>query len=132
VGKQWNIAAKVKIDGRNFGSKFEAAIYQMLKLREKAGEIRDIETQVSVRLTKAPLHYIADFKFFDLVLNEPVWAEAKGFETPVWRIKLCLWKHGYGPGRLEIYRGTHQRIIGPDVVHSTPPSKQNLFKKCPT
>lgn len=70
---------RVEIDGHKFDSKREAAIYQELKLREKAGEIRDLKLQVPIVLwcpdctpENAPWdsrrmvevsRYIADFTF---------------------------------------------------------------------
>lgn len=65
---------KVTIDGHKFDSKREAAIYAELKLREKAGEIRNLQLQVPFELN-APAEmyppdgrvqvaeYIADFTF---------------------------------------------------------------------
>jgi hypothetical protein len=41
----------------------------------------------------------------DLKSGEFVWAEAKGFETDPWKIKRKLWQY-YGPGKLEIYKGS--------------------------
>lgn len=99
---------KVQYDGHNFASKLEAAVYQILKLREKAREIDIVNYQSHVYLTKARVHYIPDFRIFDYKINDFAWVEAKGFETPEWRIKKRLWGH-YGPGQLEIYRGSEKR-----------------------
>lgn len=89
--------------GMSFASKLEAALFDELHLREKAGEIKDLRDQVSVYLTDARIQYIVDFEYYDLREDQTVWAEAKGFETPVWKIKKRLWKC-YGPGRLDVYR----------------------------
>lgn len=112
---------KVIFENRSFASKLEAALYAQLRLREKAGEIKDIATQVKVYLTAARIGYIADFCFFDSTLNQPVWAEAKGYPTESWAIKKRLWSAGYGPGRLEIYTGSHLRLRMTEVVVSTLP-----------
>jgi hypothetical protein len=95
---------KVSHAGYSFGSKGEASLFDYLKLREKVGEIINVEVQKHVKLTKAGIVYIADFMAWDCVLEQPVWYEYKGFETEVWKIKKRLWKY-YGPGRLEIYYG---------------------------
>jgi len=110
-------AQKVSHDGRSFASKLEAAVYNLLKLREKAGEIEILQAQSHVYLTKSRIHYIPDFKIFDKELNETIWVEAKGVETATWRIKKKLWEF-YGPGRLEIYRGKYTKVIRDDVVHN--------------
>ena len=52
---------------------------------------------------------IPDFKVECLKTNEIYWVEAKGFETDVYRIKRRLWLW-YGPGRLEVYKGSAQRV----------------------
>lgn len=96
-------------EGHNFASQLEAAVFQILKLREQAGEIKDIQHQDHVYLTEARICYIPDFKFFDVKYDEYSWAEAKGFETPEWKIKLKLWRH-YGPGRLYVYKGSAKRV----------------------
>jgi len=94
-------------DGRSFASKFEATLYDQLKEREENKEIGVLECQVSVYLTEAKILYKPDFRAFDNGLGVWVWFEAKGFETDVWRIKKRLWKC-YGPGRLEIYKGSYK------------------------
>lgn len=96
-------------DGRSFASMLEAALYDQLKLREKCGEIRDIECQVKVYLTDARIGMIPDFYYFDTRLMENVYSEAKGFVTSDWNIKKRLWTV-YGPGRLEIWGGTHNNL----------------------
>lgn len=99
-------AKKVDLDGRSFGSKLEAAVYGILKLFERAGEIRDIECQVQVELSAAKIVYKPDFRFLDVNSGRTEYAEAKGFETPEWRLKRRLWK-AYGPGPLHVYMGSY-------------------------
>lgn len=110
---------EVEIDGRNFSSKLEGAVYQLLKARELAGEIKDIEIQNHVYLTDARIHYIPDFKFTFVATDTPGWAEAKGFENERWPMKKRLWK-AYGPGPLEIWKGSWQR---PRLVETVVPSR---------
>lgn len=98
-------------------SKLESAVCWLLSLRQKAGEIRDLRSQVAVKLTKAEITYIADFRFTFTANEEIGFAEAKGFKTPEWRLKLRLWRH-YGPGVLEIYEGNYAR---PKLVETVVP-----------
>lgn len=98
---------KVNLDGYSFASKLEAAVYGMLKIREIQSQIKILQVQCHIYLTDARILYIADFKCEGPDKVE-FYVEAKGFETDVWRIKRRLWKH-YGPGKLEIWGGTHKR-----------------------
>lgn len=100
---------RVKHLGYSFASQFECAVFNLLLARERAGEIKDIQVQDHVYLTEARICYIPDFKFLDLTTKNFTWAEAKGFETDVWKIKKRLWAF-YGPGKLEIYKGSAKRI----------------------
>lgn len=102
----------VKHAGMSFASKGESRCYDMLVLEEQAGLISNIRAQASVYLTDARILYKPDFCVFDHKLNEDVYVEYKGMETPVWRIKRRLWMH-YGPGRLRVYKGKnlHEEII---------------------
>lgn len=97
-------AIRVETDGYSFASKLELATYHLLKLRRRAGEIKEIKVQDHVKLSRANITYIADFRcerpdgtFF--------WVESKGYPSASWAIKLKLWKY-YGPGDLEIWKGT--------------------------
>jgi hypothetical protein len=108
-------ATKVETDGHSFSSKLEAALYQHLRLREKAGEIKILQTQDHVYLTDARIAYIPDFKCEDLSTGEIYWVEAKGFESDRWPTIKKLWKH-YGPGRLEIWKGTYLRLHLEEVL----------------
>lgn len=97
------------LDGYSFASKLEAALYGILKLRMKAGEIESIQCQDHVYLTNARIGYIPDFKCLDAKTKEYFWAEAKGYPNDTWPIKKKLWAF-YGPGRLEIWQGSYQNI----------------------
>ena len=98
-------AQRVSYDHHSFASKFEAAIYQWLKLREANGEITDIKCQETIYLTEAKIIYKPDFSYIDNKTEIRIYAEAKGYETTDWRIKRRLWQF-YGPGSLEIYKGS--------------------------
>lgn len=93
--------------GYSFSSKLESVVFDMLLLMEKAKELKDIRVQKHVKLTAAQILYVVDFEAFDLKQNKMIYFEAKGYETPEWKIKKRLWKH-YGPGPLYIYRGHYQ------------------------
>lgn len=113
-------AKKVERAGMWFDSKFEASVYDILVWRQKAGEITELKCQDEVSLTRAGIIYKPDFRYNDMGLGRTVWAEAKGYESPVWPLKLRLWGH-YGPGRLEIWKGDYRKprlwkIVEPKVV----------------
>ena len=98
MGKYGN--TKIRVDGRLFDSKAEAARWQELSLLERAGEITELERQVEYELIpkqkgERAVKYIADFRYVD---NEgkTVVEDTKGVKTPVWIIKrkLMLRVHG--------------------------------------
>lgn len=117
---------KVSLDGYSFSSKLEAAVYQLLRLRMKAGEIKSIQVQDHVYLSDARIGYVADFRCEDHNGNS-FHVEAKGFETERWPIKKKLYKF-YGPDRLEIWKGTWQKPYLDEVV--TPHSKKSSQPYC--
>jgi hypothetical protein len=102
-----------------FPSKLEAAVYQILCLRERAGEIKDIRRQHCVDLGY-DIRWKVDFSFTECATGETVWAEAKGQWTADASIKLRMWKNGRGPGKLEIWRGDYRR---PQLVEVIEPKK---------
>lgn len=101
--------------GRSFASKLEAALYDQLYLLQEAREISMLRCQPHVFLTEANIEMIPDFCALDRRLVdsgiEPavVYFEAKGFETPEWRLKRKLWTW-YGPGRLRVYKGSAKSL----------------------
>jgi hypothetical protein len=94
------------LDGYSFGSKLEAAVYQMLKLRKLGGEIAEIQVQDHIYLTDARIGYIPDFKC-TAPDGSVFWVEAKGYANDRWPMKKKLWKF-YGPGPLEIWKGHYR------------------------
>lgn len=118
---------RVKLDGYSFASKLEAAVYLQLKISLLAGEIKILAHQPRVSLTEARILYIPDFKCVDLKNNSVFFVEAKGFETPDWKIKKRLWEK-YGPAPLHIWRGTYRRPTLVKILTvklTTPPNKNN-------
>jgi len=88
-----------------YASKREAKVAADLRLLEKAGNVRLIREQVSFDLLpaapglgfKQPLRYIADFVYDEDTSGdgwESHWnrvvADAKGFKTPVYKLKKRL------------------------------------------
>lgn len=106
---------RVSHAGYSFASKLEAEVFDLLKLREKAGEIRDVKCQVQVYLTDAKIVYKPDFKFFNIGKDRDEWGEAKGLETPEWRIKRKLWLH-YGPGPLLVYKRNGTIFLAEEII----------------
>ena len=91
---------KIRVDGRLFDSKAEAARWQELQLLERAGEITELERQVEYELIpkqkgERAVKYIADFRYKDHE-GETVVEDTKGVKTPVYILKrkLLLWVHG--------------------------------------
>jgi hypothetical protein len=97
-------AKKKTVGDITFDSILEADLFGHLMLLSHAGEISLVERQPKVYLTTARILYKPDFSAIEVRSGERIWFEAKGFETAVWRLKLRLWKAGYGPGRLRIYK----------------------------
>ena len=92
-------AVRTVVDGITFASKGEAALYGVLKLRERAGEVSDLKLQPVYRLDVNGLHianYRADFSYTDKQTGKFVVADFKGMETDVFRLKqkLMLAIHG--------------------------------------
>lgn len=90
-------AKKIVIDGIKFDSKLEAKHYQILKLRELAGEIKDLKLQVNFPLEVNSIKiatYRADFTFYEFEVYRV--ADAKGVITESFRLKAKLFKAIYG------------------------------------
>lgn len=92
-----------------YDSKLEQAVHNILLLREKRGEIKDIKSQQTVVLQDGPqnvrITWRADFSFINAVTNELCYCEAKGFETDVYKLKLKLIRKN-PPAIIEIWKGT--------------------------
>lgn len=91
---------KTEIDGVLFDSRKEAGRYQELRLLERAGEITDIERQVTYELIpkqqgERAVKYIADFRYKDKD-GQVVVEDVKGYKTEVYKIKRKLMLHRHG------------------------------------
>lgn len=110
-------------------SKLEAAVFGILKLRERAKEIRNIRIKRGVLLAvetvknqrtgkerKRDVRWKVDFSFERVSDGVRVWCEAKGVESDLYHRQLRLWRDGAGPGPLEIWKGSWQRPILVELV----------------
>lgn len=105
---------KVRHQKTAFDSRAEEDCYESLKWKEKIGEIKDLETQVRVKLLNGIYHH-TDFKFTFTDTDETVWAEYKGFEDARWKMVKKIWRY-HGPGRLFIYKGRKLALLCVEVI----------------
>jgi hypothetical protein len=87
------------VNGRRFASKKEAGRYCTLTLMEQAGEIRGLECQPRYPLVVNGVNiglYVADFCYARADTGEFVVEDAKGYRTPVYRLKAKLMLALYG------------------------------------
>lgn len=104
--------------GESFPSKLEAAVYEILRLRERAGEISEIKRQDSVSLGFG-LRWKVDFSFTVNATGARQWAEAKGVWDRQAKRNLKMWDAGAGPGPLEIWQGSYR---APKLVETVTPT----------
>ena len=81
------------VDGRRFASRKEAGRYCELRLLERAGQIRDLQTQVPFELIPKTrygraVRYVADFVYWEG--DRKIVEDAKGVRTPVYKLKKRL------------------------------------------
>ena len=122
-------AVKVFRYGRNWPSKLELSVYEMLLMMERGGKLRDLKCQVTVRFHTydfGKTTMIPDFRAFDIPLNEEIYIEAKGMPTPTWNRKKKAWAIG-GPGKLFVYGGNWQRPKLMQVI--VPKTKKEEMEK---
>jgi len=77
-----------------YASKHEAAVALKLQALERAGQIRLLHEQVRITVVPGngrlrPVVYVADFSYFDADGHRH-YLDAKGFKTPVYRLKKRL------------------------------------------
>lgn len=90
--KAWTTAKKTFFNGKVYDSKFESGQAQELELRKRSGDITDYATQVNFPLVVNGYKlgvYIADFVIYHKDGSKEI-LEAKGFATPVFRLKWKL------------------------------------------
>lgn len=86
-------AVRTTIDGITFASKKEALVYAGLKLAEKMGDISELKLQPRIKLIAGGVHictYVCDFFYFDRRRGNHLWVDAKGFKTPIYKLKKKL------------------------------------------
>jgi len=78
---------KVEIDGHVFDSISESRRYLELRALQTAGEIRDLQMQVSFPISTGK--YIADFTYYT-VCGKYIVEDVKGFKTKEYKMKKIL------------------------------------------
>lgn len=85
--------------GEKFDSKLEATRFDVLKLREQAGEIRDLRAHVSFPLMVGDQligAYEADAVYVEVASGRKVVEDSKGVRTALFRWKARHFKAQYG------------------------------------
>jgi len=102
-----------------FPSKLENAVHEMLLMRQLAGEIKDIKQQQTVVLQPGGkdvrIAWKVDFSFTKVATGETVFAEAKGFPTNDYLLKLKLWR-AKPQFDLEIWTGDYRRPTLKEII----------------
>lgn len=93
-------AKAVEINGMRFPSQHEANRWAELAFREKAGEIQNLKRQVDIYLmgangpiltpTGRKAKYVADFRYWDVKRGREIIEDAKGFQTPEYKLKRAI------------------------------------------
>lgn len=94
-----------------FSSKLESAVYDILRLREKAREIEIIRCQPRVEMrNKAGRKWVCipDFLVLDLKTGKDLFIEAKGMTTDRFLATKWIWEE-CGPNPMEIWKGRYQK-----------------------
>lgn len=97
-GNKFN-AKRTLLDGILFDSKAESAYYASLKLRERAGEVSEIDRQRSYALLVNGVlvaTYVADFVFWDRTISRRRVVDVKGVSLPAFKMKKKLMKACHG------------------------------------
>lgn len=90
-----------EVDGIRFDSAKEASRWQTLRVMERAGYIRDLKRQVRIPLegkagpirfkpSNRPAVYVCDFAYHDVPKGVDVIEDAKGFQTPEFKLKRAV------------------------------------------
>ncbi|MCR9260754.1 MAG: DUF1064 domain-containing protein [Pseudomonadaceae bacterium] len=113
-------AQKSESDGIKFDSKAEEKRYHHLKIRERLGEIRDLEVHprwdlkggeyaLKIRSRRYPdgkqCVFTADFKYFDIELEQVVIEDVKGIVTDLMKLRIAAFEMFYGERVVLIRKG---------------------------
>lgn len=100
-------AKKTEADGVVFDSKYEAEVWNKLKMLERIGQIKDLERQKRFILQEEyinnkkekirPISYIADFSYIRTKDNQKIVMDTKSSatRTPVYLIKKKMFEYKY-------------------------------------
>ena len=88
---KFNAVRKV-VNGISFASKREAARYQELLLQLAARKITDLTLQPSFKFD-CGIVYKADFSYIEN--QKRIYEDTKGFKTPVFNMKMKMFKHHF-------------------------------------
>lgn len=103
---------KVEHAGLTFDSKLERAVYDILWLRQIAGEIKNLRCQHTITLQdgtqRERIQLRVDFSYWNIEKDREEYWEAKGFSSEVWKLKLKLFRKN-PVGYLEIWGGHWKR-----------------------
>lgn len=99
-----------------YDSMLERDYHAELKLREAAGDIRDLVYHPQLYLTEANVGYKPDFHYIDSKTGKPIFVDTKGVETSGrFAVIKKLWKV-YGQGELHIVKRSDGRFFTAQVV----------------
>jgi len=100
------------LTGRRFDSQLERRRAEQLCILQTAKEIKALEFQPRVFLSRADISYKPDFKYKERFDGKWrwIWEEVKGARTERWGIIKNLWRY-YGPGLLRITVDVGKGII---------------------
>jgi hypothetical protein len=115
-GNKYGAKETICSAGHPHPSGLEAAVCELLILREKAGDIRNLKYQETLHLAYG-VKWKVDWSFEQGPNWIPSFAEAKGKDTADFRLKLRMFKEGCGKGPLELWRGTHRRPYLEKMIH---------------
>jgi hypothetical protein len=99
-------AKKTIVDGITFDSKWESERYGQLRAMERGGIVTDLKLQVKYDIVINDIKickYISDFVYKEELPNgeiKEIVEDAKGFETPEFKLKKKLMKAVHG---IDIY-----------------------------
>lgn len=99
-----------ELRGGGDGSKLETAVKEIYQRSQDAGEISELRFQPLVYFS-CGMRWRPDAVYFCHARNTRVWVEAKGLSGKNYLICKKLWEDGYGPGPLEIWKGSFQRPL---------------------
>ena len=108
-------------------SGLEASVCELLILRQRAKEIRNLKWQHTVHLGSG-IKWKVDWSFERAPDWHPMLAEAKGVEGRDYRMKLKMYQNGGGTCPIEIWKGSAARPRIVEVV--VPKAASDICPAC--